>query len=160
MLLILEIIDPMLHKIKMTSWSQGMRGNRENGTASSFPVCSLWNCFWMTLSVSQKSGVAVAIREDVTFSPGSEVGEERGGKGKGEEEVGRGGEGWGWREGTSWKGNPCTIMTSSSCIYTHIYIEDGQSISHSSVKVSWRQEEALERAPLFSESLTFMDLAR
>lgn len=41
-----------------------------NCTESSFLVCSLWNCLGMTPSVCQKSGVAAAIREDVTFRGG------------------------------------------------------------------------------------------
>lgn len=39
-------------------------------TESSFPACSLWNCFGMTPSVCQKSGVTAAIREDVTVRGG------------------------------------------------------------------------------------------
>lgn len=41
-----------------------------NCTESSLLVCSLWNCFGMTPPVCQKSGVAAAIREDVTSRGG------------------------------------------------------------------------------------------
>lgn len=49
--------------------SRDERQRGSNCTESSLLVCSLWNCFGMT-PVCQKSGVAAAIREDVTSRGG------------------------------------------------------------------------------------------
>lgn len=117
-LLILEITDLMLHKIKMTtSWSQKWEEvGKERHCKFCFPVCSIWNCFWM-IPVRQKSGATVAIRVDVTFIWSSEVGEESGGtKERGRRK---------WREerrdrdegGHILSSNPCALMTSSFCMY-------------------------------------------
>lgn len=103
-----------------------MRGNGgKNSTGSSFPVCSIWNCFWMTPFVRHNLEQRWQLGKMSLFLDVQKWGwSVRGQRKRG------GGSGVGWR----WRVHREEIISVYSWHHLlHVYIGNGQSISHSSV---------------------------
>lgn len=111
-----------------------MRGNGgKNSTGSSFPVCSIWNCFWMTPFVRHNLEQRWQLGKMSLFLDVQKWGwSVRGQRKRG------GGSGVGWR----WRVHREEIISVYSWHHLlHVYIGNGQSISQfSTSKVSCARE--------------------